>query len=173
MDGMAFFLRALRLLALVVWVGGLIFFAGVEAPTAFHVMGTTTQFALLIGGSLGTLNVIGHSCGFVFLMASIALWFRIDPRGRRLLLAEVSLIVLMIAATMVVQGSIIPAMERDRTAAGGDINALPKDNSVRADFDRLHGISEKVEGSALFLGLGVVLLVAAEPRASRQSEPGR
>jgi hypothetical protein len=31
------------------------------------------------------------------------------------------------------------------------------------DFDRLHNLSEKCEGSALFLGLGVILLMAAEP----------
>src|ERR1035438_455046 len=133
---MAFFLRACRLLSIVVWVGGLIFFAAIEAPTAFHVMGTSLQFALLIGHSLSTLNIIGLTCGFVFLLASITLWFRTDPRGRRLLLAEVSLIVLMIVATKVVQSHIIPAMERDRTAAGGDINALPRDNSIRVDFDR-------------------------------------
>ena len=164
---MAVILRALRLLALVVWVGGLIFFAAVEAPMAVHVMGTSGQFARLICGSLGLLNVIGHVCGFVFLLASIGLWFRTDPRGRRLLLAEVSLVVLMLAAIMVVEGRILPAMERDRAAAGGDINALPKDNSTRADFDRLHARSEQVEGSALFLGLAVVLLIAAEP-APRQ-----
>jgi hypothetical protein len=63
-------------------------------------------------------------------------------------------------------------MERDRTAAGGDINALPINNTTRADFDRMHGISEKVEGLALFLGLGIVLLLAAEP-ASRQIVSGR
>jgi hypothetical protein len=73
---------------------------------------------------------------------------------------------------MVVQSHIIPAMERDRTAAGGDINALPRDNSIRVDFDRMHGISEKVEGSVLFLGLGIVLLLAAEP-APRQIVSGR
>ena len=49
---MTFFLRALRLLSIVVWVGGLIFFAfAIEAPTAFHVMGTSLQFALLIGAA--------------------------------------------------------------------------------------------------------------------------
>ncbi len=170
MNGMAFFLRALRLLALVVWVGGLIFFAAIEAPAAFHVMGTTRQFALLIGGSLGTLNAVGRDCGLIFLLASIALWFRTDPRGRRLLLAQMLLIVLMIAATMVVQDRIVPSMERDRAAAGGDINALPTDNSVRAHFDRLHGVSEKVEGSALFLGIGVVVLLAAEPSAARKTD---
>ena len=155
-------LRALRLLALVFWVGGLFFFASVEAPTAFHVMGTTRQFAALIGGSLNELNVLGHGCGFLFLLASVGLWFRTEPRGRKLLLIQIPLVILMIAATLYVQASIIPAMERDRAAAGGDINAVPKDNSTRLDFDRLHSISEKVEGSALFLGLGVVILMGFE-----------
>ena len=35
-------MRAVRLMTMVVWVGGLMFFAFVMAPTAFHVMGTTT-----------------------------------------------------------------------------------------------------------------------------------
>ena len=80
------------------------------------------------------------------------------------------LIVLMIAATMWCRRESFPAMERDRAAAGGDINALPTDNSVRAHFDRLHGVSEKVEGSALFLGIGVVVLIAAEPSAARKTD---
>jgi len=169
---MAFFLRACRLLSIVVWVGGLISFAAIEAPIAFHVMGASLQFALLIGRSLGALNAIGHGCGFAFLLASIGLWFRTDPRGRRLLVAEVSLIVLMLAATTVVRSSIIPAMERDRATAGGDINALPSDSPIRLHFDRMHSLSEKVEGSALFFGLGIVLLLAAEP-APRQVVSGR
>ena len=166
---MAVVLRVLRLLAIVVWVGGLIFFAFVEAPTAFRVMGTSRQFALLIGGSLSELNLMGHACGFAFLLASIPLWFRTEPRGRSLLKAEVPLVALMLAATMYVQLSLIPAMVRDRAAAGGEITAVPLDNPVRVDFDRLHGVSEKVEGTTLFLGLVVVVLMAAEPgsRGSR------
>jgi hypothetical protein len=39
---------------------------------------------------------------------------------------------------------------------------------MRVDFDRLHGISEKFEGSALLLGLGVILLMAAEPSGDRR-----
>ncbi|HUD22270.1 MAG TPA: hypothetical protein VMQ60_05455, partial [Acidobacteriaceae bacterium] len=74
-----------------------------------------------------------------------------------------------------VQASIIPAMERDRIAAGGDVDAAPPDNPARLDFERLHPISEKVEGAALFLGLGVVVLMAFEsgspdPSATAKSE---
>jgi hypothetical protein len=38
------------------------------------------------------------------------------------------------------------------------------------DFERLHPLSEQVEGSALFLGLGVVILMAAESGTRRQVE---
>jgi uncharacterized membrane protein len=160
---MNFILRALRLLGIVTWVGGLVFFAFVEAPAAFHVMGTNRQFAQLINGSITTLNRLGHAAGLIFVIATILLWLRSSTRSRRLLLPQMFLVALMIAATIYVQHGIIPAMERDRTAAGGDITAVSSNSPMRADFDRLHGLSEKVEGSALFLGLGVILLMAAEP----------
>jgi uncharacterized membrane protein len=163
-------LRALRLLAMVVWVGGLIFFAFVMAPTAFHVMGTTGQFALLIGGALGKLNELGHVSGFIFLIATTMVWLKAKASDRRLLIAQLLLVVLMIAATMYVQASILPAMERDRIAVGGDIAAAPPSDPATLDFERLHQLSEKVEGLALFLGLGVVVLMAAESGSPRQVE---
>jgi len=162
-------LRTLRLLAIVVWVGGLIFFAFVEAPTAFRVMGTNQQFAQLIGGSLDTLNMFGTTCGFVFLLSTIGLWYRMGSKGRRLLIAEALLIILMITGTQIVQRNIVPAMERDRAAAGGDINAVPADNAARIDFDRLHHLSERVEGAVLLFGLGVVLVLAAEDQRNERT----
>lgn len=176
---MTFVLRALRLICIVVWVGGLIFFAFVEAPMAFHVMGTTREFAQLINGSIRILNELGHLSGLVFFIATLLLLRHVAPRSRRLMLYQVFLIVAMILATMYVQHVIIPAMERDRSAAGGDIASLSATNPVRANFDHLHTLSEKVEGAALFLGIGVVFLMAAEAAGSRrtssfgQSEPVR
>jgi uncharacterized membrane protein len=177
-------LRALRLLTIVVWVGGLIFFAFVEAPTAVHVMGTDRQFAQLINGSITALNRLGQTCGFVFFFATLATTWRhnrdakvhptlaakSDVHRRKLLRVEMFLVLLMIVATDYVQAGIIPAMERDRASAGGDIAAIPTTNPARADFDRLHALSEKVEGSALLLGLTVVILMAAEPIPPRQLE---
>jgi hypothetical protein len=76
----------------------------------------------------------------------------------------------MIGATLYVQQGIIPAMERDRAAAGGDIASVPVSNPSRIDFDRLHALSEKFEGLALLLGLAVVVLMAAEPGTPRRVE---
>jgi uncharacterized membrane protein len=159
---MAYILRALRLLGIVVWVGGLIFFAFVEAPTAFHAMGTTRQFALLIGGSIAGINHLGHVIGIVFVVATLLLWKHSSPVTRKLLGAELLLVILMMASTAYVQMYIVPAMERDRAAVGGDINSVPADNPTRAHFDALHAASERAEGASLFLGVGVVLLMAAE-----------
>jgi uncharacterized membrane protein len=154
--------RVLRLLSMVVWVGGLIFFAFVLAPVAFSVLPSTHEAGTIVGATLRVLNGLGDVCGFLFLFAIVAPWLRSSVRGRRLLIAEMLFVALMLAATMVVQVSIVPAMERDRVTAGGDVDAVPPDNPARLDFERLHPISEKVEGAALLLGIAVVVLMGFE-----------
>ena len=156
MDG---FLRVLRLLAMVVWVGGLVFFAFVVAPVSFHVLPSTHLAGTVVAGTLGALNEIGLVCGFALL---IAMPWKLTMRGARLALLQLVCVAGMMAATMFVQWSIVPRMERDRIAAGGDVDAAPADNPARLDFERLHPLSEKVEGVALFLGLGVVVVMGLE-----------
>lgn len=159
---MTVFFRVLRLLTMVIWVGGLVFFAFVLAPIAFHVLPSTHDAGTVVGATLRILNELGNACGFIFLFATIRSWLRADGRGRRILVTQMLLVVLMIAATMVVQVSIVPAMERDRIAAGGDVDAAAPDNPDRLDFERLHPLSEKVEGTALLLGVAVVVMMGFE-----------
>jgi uncharacterized membrane protein len=166
---MAVFLRVLRLLTMVVWVGGLIFFAFVLAPVAFSVLPSTHEAGTVVAGTLRILNEAGLICGFVFVMA---LPWGISPRRTaRLLLAEILCCAGMMAATMAVQWGIVPRMERDRIAAGGDVDAAAPDNPARLDFERLHPISEKVEGTALLLGLAVVVLMGFEQTNERPLKP--
>jgi uncharacterized membrane protein len=162
LDGMAATLRVLRLLLIVVWVGGLIFFAFVLAPVAFQVLPTTHEAGTIVGATLRILNTIGDTCGFVFILTTLVLFTRISPHQRKPLRAQLLVVLLMLAATGYVQVAIVPAMERDRVAAGGDIDAAPPDNPYRLDFERLHPLSEKVEGSAILLGLGLVVLLGLE-----------
>jgi uncharacterized membrane protein len=159
-------MRIVRLLAIVIWVGGLIFFAFVLAPTAFSVLPSTHEAGAIVGATLRPLNTIGEICGLVFALATLAVVARMSPQRRKHLRAQLFLILLMLVATAYVQAIIVPAMERDRIAAGGDIDAAPADNSARLDFERLHPLSEKVEGAALLLGIGVVILMGLEGGAS-------
>jgi len=166
---MIFFLRALRLLSMTVWVGGLIFIAFILAPLAFSTLPSQHEAGTIVGGTLHVLNTVGMVCGLVFLMATGAMWQRMQ-HARRLLTMELVLLLGMLATTAIVQYSIVPAMERDRIAAGGNVDAAPMDNPARQNFERLHAISEKVEGAALLLGIGAIILMSAEHQEARPAE---
>ena len=65
------FLRFLMLLSLVAWIGGLIFFAFVLAPTAFQVLPNTHLAGNVVGRALGKLHWIAIVSGVVFLASSL------------------------------------------------------------------------------------------------------
>jgi uncharacterized membrane protein len=158
-------LRILRLLLIVVWVGGLIFFAFVVAPVSFHVLPSTHEAGTVVAGTLGVLNHMGMICAPLFITATGLLYIT-KPRGQRALASTQILLALgMMVATMYVQWSIVPKMESARIATGGDVDAAAPENPARLDFERLHPLSEKVEGAALFMGLGVVVLMGLEKTA--------
>ena len=161
-------IRVLRLLALVVWVGGIIFFAFAVAPVAFTALPGTHEAGTVVAGTLGVLNIMGLICGLVLVFAIAVLWTQsrnAANNSTRLLATQLCLVILMLAATAYIKWSIIPTMEHDRLSAGGDINAAPADNPARLDFERLHPLSEKLEGAALLAGLATVVLTALERTA--------
>ena len=49
-----------------------------------------------------------------------------------------------------------------RLAAGGNVDAAAVDDSGRVDFERLHVLSERLEGLVFFCGVGVVLVLSRE-----------
>ena len=59
------------LLALIVWIGGIIFFAFVLAPTLFGVLPTTKMAGDVVNATLGKLHWIGLASGVVFLICSL------------------------------------------------------------------------------------------------------
>ena len=67
----------------------------------------------------------------------------------------------MIALTVYSQFGIIPAMERDRIAAGGAIDTgRPCRPAARIHFNKLHNRSEHMEEAILLTRLATVVLVA-------------
>jgi uncharacterized membrane protein len=155
------FLRFLMLLSLVVWLGGLIFFAFVLAPTVFSpgLLPSRQMAGSIVGRSLDRLHYMAIVSGTVFLIASM-LHSRIASGNARPLAARHVLIVLMLLLTVVSQFAISPKMHAIRAEAGV-IDDLPPDNPLRVEFDRLHVWSERVEVAVLLLGL-VALYVAAQ-----------
>ena len=155
------FLRFLMLLSLVVWLGGLIFFAFVLAPTVFSpgLLPSRQMAGSIVGRSLDRLHYMAIVSGTVFLIASM-LYSRIASGNARPLAARHVLIVLMLLLTVISQFAISPKMHAIRAEAGV-IDDLPPDNPLRMEFDRLHMWSEKFEVAVLLLGL-VALYVTAQ-----------
>jgi hypothetical protein len=159
---MATLIRALRLLSIVVWVGGIIFFAFVLAPVAFSVLPSQHLAGSVVGGSLRVLDIIGLVCGAIFWLTTVIVFRRSAPAHKRRYEVQLLLSAIMLLATACLHAGILPAMERDRVQSGGDIEVAPKDNPAKIHFELLHKRSERIEGVILFLGLGLVLLIARE-----------
>lgn len=155
-------LRFLMLLALVVWIGGVIFLAFVEAPTVFTpgLLPTRHLAGSIVGRSLDLLHTMAIVSGIVFLIASM-LYGRMSVGNARPLALRHLLIVLMLGLTLISQFAISPKMHALRAQAGV-IDSLAPDNSVRAEFDRLHVWSENFEGAILLLGLVAIFRTAQE-----------
>jgi Domain of unknown function (DUF4149) len=159
-------LRTLLYLALIVWLGAEIFFPIVAAITFMTLSPDTHSAGTIVGHLLRILHGMGLVSGMVALalLALAPAWAIYKPRA---VLAPMILVVLMIALTAFSQFIIIPAMERDRIAAGGEIDAVDAANPARIHFNKLHNRSEHVEEAILLLGIATVALVArAETKRS-------
>jgi hypothetical protein len=154
------FLRFLVMLALVVWLGGLIFFAFVVAPTVFSpgLLPTRHLAGEIVSRSLGALHWMGIISGIVFLIAS-AIYNRMTEGHTRLLAGRHVLIAAMLLLTVISQFAITPKMIALREQAVV-IDNIPLDSPLRMEFNRLHIWSEKFEEGIFFLGLGALFLTA-------------
>ena len=153
------FLRYLMVLSLVVWLGGLIFFAIVVAPAAFAVLPTRHLAGNVVGRSIGMLHWMGIVSGLVFLASSL-LYSQLTRGTPHAFAGRNIVIVLMLALTLVSQFGIIPRMDTLR-ASLGEIDSVPPGNPARMQFDGLHVWSTRVEGGVLLLGLVVVYLTVS------------
>ncbi len=147
--------RALRLISLALWVGGIVFFLAV-ASVAFRTMPDTHLAGLVVRGSLLALHRIGLFAGTMYLFFTLALLTTHDSHPARAV--EIALIVSMMALTLYLQQSVIPRMETDRLTLGGDVQATAPDLPAHRRFDRLHTLSTRLEGAILLEGLVLLCL---------------
>jgi len=155
-------LRILRLIAIATWVGSLIFF-GFAAKVAFTVLPDPHSAGLVVRGTLISLHHLGLVAGLIYFFVTLALLAtQGDSHPARA--AELALIVAMLGLTVYSQYSILPRMEADRNALGGDVAASPADASAHRHFDRLHNLSVKIEGAILIEGLLLLVLAPIHGR---------
>lgn len=153
-------LRALAAILLAVWTGGVAFLP-VVAALAFRSLPSTALAGGLVRSALLALHAEGLILGSVLLLVLLAAG-AVGAYPRRVL-GPALCVAAMLALTAWSQFGIIPRMERDRLAAGGDISLAAPGEPRRAEFDRLHRASEKVEEGVLLAGLVALALLARGP----------
>jgi hypothetical protein len=157
-------LRFLMLLALAVWLGGLIFFP-VVAHTAFTVLPSTHAAGLVVRGTLLTLHWMAFISGAIFLASSLIHNRATQGRFRALGLSHM-LVLAMLALSAISEFHIIPRMDALRASAG-EMASLAADSPIRQQFDSLHTWSTRLEGTVLVLGLIVLYSTARRFNSSR------
>jgi uncharacterized membrane protein len=154
------FVRYFMLLSLVIWIGGIIFFAFVLAPTVFNpaILPTRQLAGNVVNRSLTILHWMGIFCGVVFAIVSM-----IDARlvngVAQPFAARNLLVYAMIILTLISMFGVGAKMQVLRQQMP-QIDAVPHDDARRVEFNRLHHWSTRIEGTVLLLGLAVVWLVA-------------
>ena len=150
-------LRFLMLLALVLWLGGIVFFA-IMAPNVFAVVPTREMAGNLIARLLTILHGMGIVAGVLFLLCSLVL-ARLSQGAFKPWAARNLLVAAMLALTCISQFYVFARMESLRRDMGVIDQVAPSDPR-RSEFNDLHVWSTRLEGGVLLLGLGVVFSVA-------------
>jgi uncharacterized membrane protein len=152
--------RFLLLLSLVVWVGGIAFFAFVLAPTVFHpgILPSRQLAGMVVSRGLGILHWMGLTCGVVFLVTSV-IDSPVVNGVPALFSARDLLICAMILLTLISMFAISTRM-LDLRNQMVFIDNVPHDDARRVEFNRLHVWSTRLESTVLLLGLAVIFLTS-------------
>ena len=152
--------RFFMLLSLVVWVGGIAFFAFVLAPTVFHpgILPSRQLAGAVVSRSLGIMHWIGLSSGLVFLVTSM-IDSQIVNGVPNLFSARNLLVGAMIVLTLISMFAISTRM-LDLRNQMVFIDDVPHDDARRVEFNRLHVWSTRLESTVLLLGLAVIFLTS-------------
>jgi hypothetical protein len=153
-------LRYAALLALVVWVGGLVALGGIAAPSIFDVI-AQRQIAdgrllagALFGEMLARFTLVSYAAGGVLFLTLLARRI-LGPRPHRFAWrAGIAAVMLAGAAYgSLVVGARIERIQRD---AGVAPSALPEGDPRRVEFGRLHGLSSALQLIPLLGGLRLI-----------------
>jgi hypothetical protein len=143
-----FALRFLYMLALVVWLGGMVVLGAVVAPSTFQVLQALqpdTGRALageVFGTSLARFTYISYAAGGLMII-TLGIMALLGPRPRPFLIRGVVIAVMLGIAAY--SGVIIASeIEAVQLEAGGLPSRLPATNPLRVRFDQLHAMSERL-----------------------------
>ena len=155
-------LRFVYLLSLVVWVGGIIFFSFVGAPSIFQAVPVDVA-GRVVTKIFPRYYLLGHAAGIVALLSFLGLAGMSGEWGAARIFNALLLAGMLgtgLYAGTVVQGQVAEV----RQQMGNPEDRAQAKPEVKAEFDRLHRLAVVLNGVVLCLGLVVLFVTATELR---------
>jgi hypothetical protein len=145
-------LRFVQVFALGTWVGSIIYFVLITQGI-FGVLQDRDQVGLVVGYSLARLHYLGMVAAVLCLVAGLA-----QAQSLKAFLQPAMIgVVLLLALTLASQTRVLPRLAELRTEMVS-VDATPKDNPLRVEFDRLHQMSVRIEVTVLLIGIAALFL---------------
>jgi uncharacterized membrane protein len=144
-------MRAVRyvyILALVVWLGGMVVLGAIVAPATFQVLqANAPAMGRELGGAVFTtilerFHYVAYGAG-ALLLVTLALMAVLGPRPRNLAV-RLSLITAMLAIALYSGAVVLRNAENIRHEVGGLPSRLPEGDARRVRFDELHALSTRL-----------------------------
>ena len=160
-------LRYAYLLALVVWLGGMVILGAIVAPTVFQVLPMREPEAgrLLAGAVfaavLGRFHYVAYACGAILLITLIVMAV-LGPRPAQFAV-RTALAAIMLAIAIYSGVVVLGSVARLQREIGLTVapSSLPEGDARRARFDQLHMLSTRL---MFFNVVGALVLLYWEAR---------
>ena len=152
--------RYVALIALVVWLGGMIVIGLIVAPSTFRVLQAHEGAAgrvvagAVFGDVLRQFSLVAYGCGAAILV-SLVMMKLIGPPPRAFPI-RAAIAALMLAIAIYSGVPVSREIARIQSQTSGPMNQLPENDPRRVRFDRLHATSTLL--MTVNMVLGVVLL---------------
>src|SRR5262245_47592252 len=152
--------RYVALIALVVWLGGMVILGLLVAPSTFGVLQSADQAngRMLAGAVFGTIlrrfHYVAYVCGAILYIALFVMKFVGPPPQAFVVRAVIVFVMLVIALYSGVP--VTRELEQIQSEVSGPVSRLPETDQRRIRFDQLHQRSTML--MTLNMGLGLVLL---------------
>jgi uncharacterized membrane protein len=153
-------LRYVAILALALWIGGIVTLGAWVGPTLFDVLEARDPregrdlAALLFGTIFDRFQYYAWALGAVVL-ASLGTRALLGPRPRRFAVRMWTTLA-MLAVSAGVTFFVTPRINAIRERVPGPIASLPEDDETRTEFGRLHAVSNGLMAVTLLAGIGLV-----------------
>ena len=148
-------MKWLFLTSLIVWLGEVVFFSFVVAPSVFRSFDAPLG-GRVVGAIFPTYYRLGYVCGAALLVGSVI--FVAAGTSRIWWAASTLLAAVMLGATLYAGLAIQPRA----TALRPQIHDAAAPQSVKDEFDRLHRLAVKLNGAVLMCGIMMSVITAAK-----------